>query len=90
MANTSLKRWHLVQDLSDEKNVDMQDQGEEHSKQGKGILKDPEVGKFLECAGAESQPVRLGLGEQEGELTIRPGEDRDGRRRPRHSISVVF
>lgn len=50
MENTSLKRWHLVQDLNDEKNVDRQDQGEEHSKQWKGILKDPVVGKFLECA----------------------------------------
>ena len=33
MANASLKRWHLVQDLNDEKNVDRQDQGEEHFKQ---------------------------------------------------------
>ena len=69
----------------------MQDQGEEHSKQWKGILKDPEVGKFLECAGAESQPVWLELGEQKGELKIRPGGRRETEgRRPRHSISLVF
>jgi len=50
MANASLKRWHLVQDLNDEKNIDRQDQGEEHFKQWKAMLKDPELGKFLECS----------------------------------------